>query len=169
MSNFKEKSNFTITKSRSSIYIAACNVKLCREIFHFPETEFCRLCNALCGTYCVAHTLWHTLCGTHCVWHTCVALRCTVWHCVAHTVCSPHAVSVAQCTTYFATRCTAFCNETNQAEILPTSPFWRSALAAERLPIVEYLSIQMQSGFSYLWGGFYGLSCHQGLLPPATD
>ena len=102
----------------------------------------------------MAHTVWHcvALCATLCD---------TVWllHCVAHTVCSSHAVSVAlcntaQCTTYSATRCTAFCNETNQAEILPTSPFWRSALAAEHLAKVEYLSIQMQSGFLILWGGF---------------
>ena len=126
-------------------------MRLCREIFHFPETQFCRLCNALCGTHCVAlcGPVWHTLCG--------IVLHCVP--CVVHTVCSSHVVSVAlcntaQCTMYSATRCTAFCNETNQAEILPTSPFWRSALAAEHLAKVEYLSIQMQSGFLILWGGF---------------
>ena len=142
MTNFKEKKQFHHHQEQEQ-HIAACNVRLCREIFHFPETQFCRLCNALCGP------VWHTLCG--------IVLHCVP--CVVHTVCSPHAVSVAlcntaQCTMYSATRCTAFCNETNQAEILPTSPFWRSALAAEHLAKVEYLSIQMQSGFLILWGGF---------------
>ena len=59
---------------------------------------------------------------------------------------------VLLCTMYSATGCSALCNETNQAEILLTSPFWRSAHATDHLAIVEYLSIQLKSGFLIFYG-----------------
>ena len=103
MTNFKEKKQFHHHQEQEQ-HIAACNVRLCREIFHFPETQFCRLCNALCGTHCVAlcGPVWHTLCGIvlHCVPH-CVTLCGTLCGCctVLHTLCAPLMRCLLHCAT----------------------------------------------------------------------